>query len=202
MASTKIRITLKNVRISYANIFEAKAYNDGPAKFSASFLISKERTDQLEMIQKNIMDVIKMHWPQNAPKIPRDKQPLKDGDDKEWEGYAGNMFISASNMLQPRIIDLDGTNLLARTLDSNPGDKPQSGDYVNAVIDLVVQDNSFGKRVNAYLMGVQYVSQGARFGGGADDSMFADTIVAKSPEVLKKEKQDEAEEGWALFGDE
>jgi hypothetical protein len=51
--------------------------------------------------------------------------------------------------------------------------KPYSGCYVNAVIELWAQDNKFGKRINASLMGVQFLRDGQRLSGGgvasADD---------------------------------
>jgi len=37
----KTRIQLNNVRLSFANIFEAKSFNGGEARYSASFLISR-----------------------------------------------------------------------------------------------------------------------------------------------------------------
>jgi hypothetical protein len=51
--------------------------------------------------------------------------------------------------------------------------KVYSGCYVNASIELWAQDNKFGKRINATLMGVQFLRDGARLVGGgvasADD---------------------------------
>ena len=58
---------------------------------------------------------------------------------------------------------------------------------VNAIIEIWPQDNQFGKRVNASLLGVQFVKDGERLAGGgvaaADDfeaiSGAADPAVAK-----------------------
>lgn len=44
-----------------------------------------------------------------------------------------------------------------------------AGCYVNAIIDLWVQNNGFGKRVNANLYGIQFVKDGEQFGAGAVD---------------------------------
>ena len=46
------------------------------------------------------------------------------------------------------------------------------GCYVNVSIDFWAQDNSYGKRINAQLRGVQFVKDGERLGGSvaaADD---------------------------------
>ena len=41
-----------------------------------------------------------------------------------------------------------------------------AGCYVNAIITLWAQNNSYGKRVNAQLDGVQFVRDGEPFGDG------------------------------------
>jgi len=41
-----------------------------------------------------------------------------------------------------------------------------SGCYVNAIIDLWAQDNQFGKRINATLLGVQFAYDGDAFASG------------------------------------
>jgi hypothetical protein len=46
---------------------------------------------------------------------------------------------------------------------------PFAGSYVVGLITLWAQDNQFGKRINANLLGVQYVREGTPFGPGAVD---------------------------------
>jgi hypothetical protein len=45
-----------------------------------------------------------------------------------------------------------------------------AGCYVNAIITLWVQNNSYGKRVNAQLDGVQFAKDGEPFGAGGIDA--------------------------------
>jgi hypothetical protein len=54
--------------------------------------------------------------------------------------------------------------------------KPYAGCFVNASIELWVQDNNYGKRINATLAGVQFYRDGEHFGGGsiADTDDFED----------------------------
>ena len=42
-----------------------------------------------------------------------------------------------------------------------------SGCYVNARVELWVQDNANGKRINAKLLGIQFVRDGDAFGAGS-----------------------------------
>ena len=57
-----------------------------------------------------------------------------------------------------------------------PSGRPYAGCYVNAVLEFWAQDNKFGKRVNATLMGVQFFRDGDAFSGGgaASDDDFDD----------------------------
>jgi hypothetical protein len=48
--------------------------------------------------------------------------------------------------------------------------KPYAGCYVNASVEVWVQDNQWGKRVNCTLRGVQFLRDGDAFGGGAPAS--------------------------------
>jgi hypothetical protein len=74
------------------------------------------------------------------------------------------MSIKASNNKRPLVIDRDKTPL---TEDDN---KMYAGCYVNAIIDLWVQQNSWGKRINANLLGVQFLKDGEPFSDGANAS--------------------------------
>ena len=67
--------------------------------------------------------------------------------------------------------------------------KPQPGDYVNAVIEVWAQNNDFGKRINANLVGIQYVKQGESFGKASDDDLFE--ITEKSKDEPKTNKENE-----------
>lgn len=179
----KIRVVLTNVRLSFANIFEPKGFNGGDPRYSASFLIGKQDNENLTKVRDAIKNVAKMEWGTEVPKFKENQLCLRDGDGETWDGYADHFFISSGNKLKVAVRDLDGTDLTQKSEDNTPCDKPLSGDYVNAIVEIWAQNNSFGKRLNANLVGVQYVKKGERFGKGSDDDLFADTTV----KVEKKE---------------
>lgn len=182
----KIRVVLTNVRLSFANIFEPKGFNGGDPRYSASFLVSKQDEDNLLKVKEAIKNVIKAEWGNEAPKLKDTQICLRDGDNESWDGYADHFFISSGNKLKVAVRDLDGTDLTQHSEDNNPGDKPQSGDYVNAIVEIWAQNNNFGKRINANLVGVQYVKKGERFGKGSEDDLFAETTI--KPKVVKQEE--------------
>lgn len=173
----KIRVQLNNVRLSFANIFEPKGFNGSEPRYSASFLISKQDSENLTKVRDALKNVAKLEWGNDAPKFKENQLCLRDGDGETWDGYADHFFVSSGNKLKVAVRDLDGTDLTQKSEDNTPGDKPLSGDYVNAIIEVWAQNNSYGKRINANLVGVQYVKTGPRFGKGSDDDLFADTTV-------------------------
>jgi hypothetical protein len=96
---------------------------------------------------------------------------LHDGDEKsEYKGYEGNLFINATNEVRPLVL---GGGPDGRAPLSAADGKPYSGCYVNAVVDIWAQLNEYGKRINASLLGVQFLRDGERLSGGqtaaADD---------------------------------
>lgn len=188
----KIRIKIKNCRLSFANIFEPKSFNGGQPRYSANLLISKEDAQTILEVRDAIKKVIALEWTKDTPKFKDNQLCLRDGDQESWGGYEGNFFISSGNRLKPKVVDLDGTDLTEHSEDNSPGDKPQPGDYVNAVIEVWAQNNDFGKRINANLVGIQYVKQGERFGKASDDDLFEITekveqkVEVSAQKVAKK----------------
>lgn len=171
-----MKLKLTNVRLAFPQLFEAKTVNgEGKPAFSASFLIAP--TDaQVKAINAAIDEVAKAKWNTKAEAVLKtmratDKVCLHDGDLKEqYEGYAGNLYISARSPTRPLVIHSDKSPL------TEQDGKPYAGCYVNASIELWAQDNNYGKRVNASLRGVQFVKDGDAFAGGgaASEDEFDD----------------------------
>jgi hypothetical protein len=49
-----------------------------------------------------------------------------------------------------------------------------SGCYVNGIIDLWAQNNNYGKRINATLLGVQFAGDGEAFSSGGSSASADD----------------------------
>lgn len=77
------------------------------------------------------------------------------------EAYAGKLFIAGNAKKRFTIVGPDRTPV-------NSGDAfaPYSGAFGNGIIQIWAQDNSWGKRVNAQIMGVQFSRHGEPLGGG------------------------------------
>jgi len=172
------KIILKNVRVSFPSLFKKGSFNGEETKYEATFLLNKEEhADSIAEIKAQIADLVKVNL--KGAKVPADKLCLRDGDEVEYDGYAGCYSIKCSTKKRPIVIDRDRSPL------TEDDGKPYGGCYVNASIDLWVQNNAYGKRVNSTLLAVQFAKDGEPFADGStgdindfdmitdDDDMFA-----------------------------
>jgi hypothetical protein len=175
-----VRILLRDVRLAFPSLWKASApKGGGEAAFSASFLIPKTHK-QLAEFKAALKAVAKEKWGAKADAIYKsleaaDKLCLHDGDSKaEYDGFESNLYVSSRSKTRPSVFDGQRQELL------EADGKPYSGCFVNASVELWAQDNSFGKRINAQLRGVQFLRDGDAFAGGgtAADADEFDEIAA------------------------
>lgn len=181
-----MKIKLNNVRLAFPALFEAKTVNgEGKPAFSAALLIDPA-DPQVKAINAAIDACAKDKWGAKADALLKqmraaDKVALHNGDLKaSYDGFAGNLFISARNPVRPTVVDADKTPLV------EADGKPYAGCYVNAVLELWAQDNNYGKRINATLMGVQFAKDGDSFAGGgsASEDDFDDVTAGATADDL------------------
>lgn len=165
--------TFANARISFPNIFEPKASENGNLQFSAAFLFSPDHPG-VAGLNVVIDEVGKAKWGAKWPTIKKeltagDKLLTHDGNSKaSLAGYEDNLFFNAYNTVRPTVVDRDRSPL------TKQDGKPYSGCYVNVIIDVWAQENQYGKRVNAQLQGVQFVKDGEAFSGGGTSADASD----------------------------
>jgi hypothetical protein len=161
-------IFLSNVRLSFPALWQARTGPDANSKpsFQAAFILDKkDNAKDIETVRATIAAIGKESFKGKLPP----KVCLREGTEKgDVDGYGeGVMFINARSDKRPHVVDRDLSPL------SEEDGKVYAGCYVNATVRLWAQDNQFGKRVNASLLGVQHVKDGERLSGGgvaaADD---------------------------------
>lgn len=174
-----MKVQLQNVRLSFPHLFEpSQVQGQGDAKFSASFIIPKDHASLAEL-SKAITAVAAEKWGAKATEMltqlkATGKLPVRDGDGKaSYAGYAGNLYLNASSKTRPLVLNSDKSPLTV--VDG----KMYSGCYVNAIVQMWAMDNQYGKRINASLMGVQFVKDGERLAGG--ETASADDFEAITP---------------------
>lgn len=171
------------VRLAFhKGLFEKVAFGSDPngkADYNAKFLFPPEHpaTKALEAAEEA---VAKEKWGAKAGDILKTlrasgKGVVQNGDTQNSAGFEGQKYVSARNQVKPTVIDRNRSPL---TLSDGV---IYSGCYVIVHINVWAQDNSFGKRINAELTGVQFVRDGDSFGGGVGAAK-ADEFEALSAE--------------------
>ena len=204
MASKNVDIQLKNVRLSFAHLFEVKVNRNKETNEiqsytrEAVFLLDKEaQKDMIEQVKLASREVIAAMWPNDAPVIPADRRCLQDGEilnpdtgekKARYEGYEGMVTVTARQRYKtpddPNTVQLlgpqRGPDGKFPRLKASDG-LLYSGCYVDAIIRIYCYNGSKDgnpHRVNASLEAVKFRAHGEAFGKGAPidaDSMFEDS---------------------------
>ena len=121
MAQNKTKVVTGVVRLSYANVWEPKAVNEGQTpKYSVSLIIPKTDTETIAKVNAAIDAAIEEGIGKFGGKKPNKaalKLPLRDGDIErdEDEAYANSYFINANSPTAPQIVDTKVQPILERS---------------------------------------------------------------------------------------
>ena len=161
------RIMLKNVRLSYAHVWEPQPAReaDREPKYATSIIIPKSDAAQIKKIEAAIEALLKTEGPAKfGGKVPPRgslKLPLRDGDtERDDEAYQDAMFLNASSKTRPGIVDQNVEPILDR-------DEIYSGVYVNISIELYLFNVNGNRGVAGGRGHIQKVRDGEARGGGA-----------------------------------
>lgn len=172
---TKV-ITSKRTRFSYANLWEPKSINGGPAKYSVSLIIPKD-----DPCIEKIKAAIKAAYEEgesklkgngkSVPALSAIKTPLRDGDLERPDdpAYAGCYFVNANSTTAPGIVDAACNPILERS-------EVYSGIYGRASINFYAFNSSGNRGIACGLNNVQKISDGEPLGGKsrAEDDFASD----------------------------
>ena len=187
-------ISLTNVVLSFPKLVEAASNKDFPSagkKFAADFILPQSHPDYARFmaeVMKDATEKWKEHTSNVLNQINNDRrlrcfgngtEKIKKDTFKPYEGYEGNMFISASaNEDRPPVIvrpedgkEISNTNTMERLAAAR---KLYGGCRVNVAVRPWIQDNQFGRAVRCELVAVQFAGDGTPFGEAPPDisSMF------------------------------
>jgi hypothetical protein len=161
------KVLIQDARLAFPNLWRAKAINDGEPRYGCTLLLTPGHPG-IALVNEAMKVVALAKWADKWQEVVKslkaqDKLAIHNGDAKaEYTGFEGNFYISASNKMRTCVVNLDRSPLV------ESDGKPYGGCYVNAMIELWAQDHKkFGKRINASLLGVQFLRDGDSFGGGS-----------------------------------
>ena len=176
-----MKINLKKVRLSFPDLFTAKAFEEGGNKtYGCTFLVEPGSAND-KTIRAAMQEAAEGKWGvKHAPILKAaiasnnsQKVCYWSGDTKEYDGYAGQMALTAKRQEskgRPLVIDKDKSPL------TEADGKPYAGCYVNASVEIWAQENKYGKTLRCELLGLQFAADGDAFSAGsvADEADFDD----------------------------
>lgn len=159
-------VKLKNVRLSFPDLFKAVEYSpgDGKPRFNATFLVEPGSTEDKD-IRAAIATEAEAVFGAKAPALLRNfagnpqKMCYLDGGNKDYDGYDGLWYLACHSKVRPTVVDRDRTPL------TEEDGRPYAGCYVNAIVEIYAQ-NGENKGIRAAVKGVQFFGDGEAFGGG------------------------------------
>jgi hypothetical protein len=151
------KLKLQNVRLSFPAIFRKAVFNGVETKYEATFLMPKG-SPQHKQTQDAIDAFLAEKFQGKTPKGLK-VTCFTDGDDKDYDGYEGQMALKGGSTKRLLVIDRDKTPL------TEEDGRIYAGCYVNAIIEFWYSDHPLGgKQILGNLFGVQFAKDGDAFG--------------------------------------
>jgi hypothetical protein len=168
--SNKLRTPL--FRAAFCSVFAKRAYEEGEPKFEITFLFPKDGKDKanLATLKKAAHAAALEKWG-SKEKIPKGlKSPFRDGDETEWDGFAGHTFVRASSLYRPKVINREGVELMT-------DEEFYAGCWAYATVNAYAYDTKGNKGVSFGLQNLLFVRDDEPFSGrsSAEDD-FSDLI--------------------------
>jgi hypothetical protein len=169
MALKENQVVTGEIRLSYANVFEAKAMNEGETpKYGTMVLVPKKdkaTVNLLTELQDKVINsaTAKSKYGGKVPAKTLLKLPLRDGDEEYPDNpdFKGMLFFNASNSRRPRVIDVDKNDILDK-------DEVYSGCYGRVIVTFYPFAGK-AKGVAASLDAFMKTKDGENLGGGGAD---------------------------------
>ena len=182
-------IFLSNVRISFPQLIEPRAQTEGGTKKHSADFILAPNDPAFQQFMQQYASLATGKWAEHAQAVmqmiqsDRKLRCFGSGAEKvnkktfkPYDGYDGNVYISANReqapqMIQPNGQPVEASNTMAYQALAR---KIYGGCYVNAAVRPWLQENKHGRGIRCDLVAVQFSKDGEAFGAGETDvsSMF------------------------------
>ncbi len=147
------KIITPRFRLSFPALFVPKAVGTNPEpRYSLNMLFTKDA--DLSLLKKAAMAAVREKWGDKPPKNLR--SPFRDGSEKEYDGYAGMIYVNAWTKTKPGVVDAQVQTIIAP-------DELYAGCWCVASVRAFAYENSGNTGVSFALMNVQKVADGDRF---------------------------------------
>ena len=152
------QLTTPEFRVSFPSVFVARAAVEGQEpKFSVTMLFAK--TTDLTPLKIAAKAAIISKWGEDQAKWPKNlRLPFRDGSEKEYDGYEGTTFCTASSKMRPGLVD----HALQPIIEPS---EFYGGCYARATISMFAYDVSGNRGVGIGLRNIQKIRDGEPFSG-------------------------------------
>ena len=197
-------IFLSNVRLSFPHLVEPQrkvSPETGKERvsYSADFIMPADHAGFMQFMKK-VNDLALTKWKEHAAQVmnmiaaDRKLRCYGDGNQKvnsktfqPYDGYAGNVFITAGRDTPPQIIQGDGSPIDAtNTMAYQSLTRAMYGGCrVNVAVKPWLQENKHGRGIRCDLVALQFAGDDQAFGEGKVDasSMFGSVQAAPAAAV-------------------
>jgi hypothetical protein len=181
-------------RIAFAHLLEAgETLNEGEFKYSC-VLLFEPSDPTLPLLRKAAAAAAKRKWTDKLPQLQSSlRNPIRDGNEKEYQGFAGHVYVSCSAKNRPGVVD---AALKKITSDSPDADGIYSGCWVRADINAFAYEQKGNRGVSFGLNNVQKLGDDEPFSGRKSaDQVFAPVALSGVPAAAADD-----DEAARLFG--
>ncbi len=196
-------IFLSNVRLSFPHLAEPqKQVNEATGQTRTSYnceFIMPQDHPGFQQFMKRYGEIALDKWKEHAQAVMgmiqndrktrcfgRGEEKVNKKNFQPYDGYAGNVFITAGRDSAPQMIQADGTAVdPANTMAYQAlARKMYGGCRVNAAIKPWPQDNKHGRGIRCDLIAVQFAADDTPFGEGTVDASKLFGAVAAAPAAM------------------
>lgn len=172
MATDVKKFVTPPFRVSFPNIFKARAHSDGDEpKFGTAAIWTPENFTKNDKIKWRALiqglkaackEAHNMDWTD----LSSDRRGIHDGKKKaDMEGYgAGTRYASLTSKMKPGVIDLDKNEI---SVEEGNADKIYPGCICRATVNIYTYSKK-GKGVSLGLQNLQFIKDGPRLDSRTD----------------------------------
>ena len=183
-----VKIMLNDQRLAFPALWAPESFGDGAPAYGGKLIIQPSAKKIIKIIDDAMLEAAKGQPKWTNPekilaKLVTDdavcfrKKEYCDKNGDPYNGFEDAYYLSLrSEKTKPLVLDRDKSPL------QETDGRPYSGCYVNAHVEIWAQDNKYGRRINATLLGVQFFRDGDAFGGGSNPDAEAFDNLADGTE--------------------
>lgn len=143
-------------RVAFPSVFKKRAYEGGDEKYEITMLFPKN-TD-ISLLQKAADAALDATYSGKKARPKGLKFPFRDGDEVEWDGYAGCTAVKATSLYRPNVVDRK-----LQTIDDE--ELFYAGCWARATVNAFCYDKKGNKGVTFGLQNVQFLRDDEPFTG-------------------------------------